>query len=65
MIKPFEIVSTRPDPGGTGVLFRVRRRYVSQHHDTVRTLEGYLLVPEGQDVDRATFEHLKASGWID
>jgi hypothetical protein len=64
MIKPFEIMSTRPEPEGTGVFFRVSKRFVFDRMETVKTLEGYLLVPRGKDIDQETFDHLKIAGWI-
>ena len=64
MIKPFEIKMTRQEPGGTGVIYSVSRREISDAVETVKTIESYVLVPSGQDVDSFVFDHLKASGWI-
>lgn len=61
----YEILQTRPEPDGTGVIYQVfRDTLIGQ---TIKSLgaKGYFLVPHGQDVDTALSEFLRASGWFD
>lgn len=64
MLKPFEIKQTRPEEGGTGVIYSVSKREVAADRETVKTIETYLLVPDGNNIDVYVFEHLRRSGWI-
>ena len=64
MIKPFDIKMTRAEPGGTGVIYSVSRREINGNRETVKTVESYVLVPDGEDIDTFVFLHLKASGWV-
>lgn len=64
MIKPFQIKLTREEPGGTGVIYSVSKREVNGNKETVKTIESYVLVPEGLDVDAYVFNFLKQSGWV-
>lgn len=63
MIKPFDIITTRAEPGGTGVIYSVSRREINGNRETVKTVESYVLVPDGEDIDAFVFAHLKAAGW--
>ena len=65
MIRPFDIKLTRDEPGGTGVIYSVGRREINGNRETVKTVESYVLVPAGQDINAFVFAHLKASGWIE
>lgn len=65
MIKPFEILSTRPEPDGTGVMYRVSKTSMEDGAQVTKTIESYMLVPAGCDLDREVFSHLKASGWLE
>ena len=65
MIKPFTIVSQEPRDGGTGVKFRVNRRFMASGGQRTEELESYCLVPSGNDVDAYVYEYLKNSGWVD
>lgn len=65
MIRPFEIVQTRQEPDGTGVIFRVQKRTVEGDVTRTKSLQGYVLVPDGQDIEQATYRYLKESGWVE
>lgn len=64
MIKQFEILQTRPEPEGTGVIYQASRRLMKGNTETTRTIKGYLLVLAGRDVDREVYEYLKKQGWV-
>lgn len=66
MIKPFTIQSTRVEPDGTlGVLYKVQlREQVSPTIVRTKTLEAYVNLPKGEDVEVALFNYLNDAGWI-
>lgn len=65
MIKPFDIVSTRQEPDGTGVLYRVAKRTVESGVDKTMIMEGYLLLPPGENVDAGVYARLKYMGFVE
>lgn len=65
MIKPFVILDTRPEEGGTGVMYEVSSRDYADNKEITKTLRGYLLVLDGEDIDATVYEYLKACGWIE
>lgn len=64
MIKPFEIKLTRKEEGGTGVIYNVSKREIVGNVETVKSVESYVFVPDGEDIDAYLFDFLKQSGWI-
>ena len=66
MIKPFTILSTRTEGDGTlGVFYRVQyREKVSPTVTRTKTLESYMSIPPGSDVDAYVFQQLNQAGWI-
>ncbi len=66
MIKPFKIIQTRKEEdGGTGVIFEVSKVVgKAANTSTMTTMQTYMLVPEGQDVDAYLFEKLSKAGWF-
>lgn len=66
MIKPFTIINTRAEPDGTlGVFYRAQcREQVSPTIMRTKTVEGYMNMPKGEDVDAFVFAQLKKGGWI-
>jgi hypothetical protein len=67
MIKPFTILGTRVEADGTlGVLYSVQKReVVSPTVMRTKTLESYLSMPAGEDVDAFVYQHLKEAGWVE
>ncbi len=66
MIKPFKIIHTRKEEdGGTGVIFEVSKVVgTGANTSTLETMQTYMLVPDGQDVDAYLFEQLSKAGWF-
>lgn len=66
IIKPFKIMNTREEPGGsTGVFFEAEKVEIPEPLKRRRLgVQSYISVPAGMDVDQAVFEHLQNSGWL-
>jgi len=66
MIKPFKIIHTRKEPdGGTGVIFEVSRTDAkAANTSSTLTMQTYMLVPDGEDIDAFLFEKLSKAGWF-
>jgi hypothetical protein len=66
MIKPFKILSTRQEPdGGTGVTFEVSKtKYLTKKITQTSTLNTYISIPAGEDIDMYLFKDLQQSGWL-
>lgn len=66
IVKPFKIIDTRiEDDGETGVLYRVQKsKFVSSGRVELVTMEGYMSVPAGEDIEQFLFEQLSKAGWF-
>lgn len=66
IIKPFVILETRPEPGGsTGVTFKAEKVEMPEPLKRRRLgVKAYISVPAGKDLDEAVFEHLQNSEWL-
>lgn len=66
MIKPFEIIGTRPVEGlGTGVTYKVwRTEFSKPGHSQTLECETFIIVPDGENIEEYLFEVLSKSGWI-
>lgn len=64
MIKPFDIIKTREDPEGIGVFYRVTKRYIEGTNTITSKVEGYMLIPRGEDIEAGTYSRLKQAGLI-
>lgn len=66
IIKPFQILRTREEPGGTtGVFFQAEKVEIPEPLKRRRLgVQAYISVPVGMDVDTAVFQHLQNSGWL-
>jgi len=61
----FEFISSRVEEGGTGIIFRVRRvTNNSENRHGIETMQSYVFVPDGQDINEVTYIYLKDAGWI-
>lgn len=67
MIKPFKILDTREERDGSlGVFYSVsHRELASPNVMRTKTMNGYLTMPPGEDIDAFVFEYLKKSGWVE
>lgn len=66
IIKPFEILETRDEPGGSiGVTFKAEKVEITEALRRRRLgVKAYISVPAGKDVDEAVFEYLQHSEWL-
>lgn len=64
-IKPFEILSTKAEPDGTGVTYRVSKKSVQGLRVQTDSMESYVLVPANEDIDAYVYNYLLESGWIE
>ena len=66
VLKPFKILSTRLEPGGsTGVEFEAEKVEITEPRKRNRMgVRTYISVPAGEDVDLAVFNYLQESGWL-
>lgn len=61
----FQIVQTRPEQGGTGVIYYVEK--LQEDTETKKCIvgtRGYLFVPDGQNVEATVEGFLRSSGWL-
>lgn len=65
MIKPFEIVNTRTEPEGTGVVYRVAKRFLAPGSTKIVVMEGYLLIPNSEPLDAGIYSRLKHMGYVE
>lgn len=66
VIKPFTILSTRPEQNGsTGVFYEsMITEVVDETHRNTRGVRSYISVPAGEDIDTYVFNFLQDSGWL-
>ena len=66
MIKPFKIINTVVEPNGaTGVTFEVSKtKQISNTVQETETLNSYISVPPGTDIDKYIFDDLQKAGWF-
>ena len=66
MIKPFKILSVRPEEGGAQtVFFSVSKTESVEPNKMVKqTMETAAYVPADEDVDQYIFDMLQKGGWI-
>jgi hypothetical protein len=66
MIKPYKILQTRTEVDGTiGVIYSVSQ--TTSQSATVsdeKTMQAYMVIPEGWDIDEYLFEQLSKAGWF-
>lgn len=62
--KPFEIISTREESEGTGVSFKVSKSSFEGNRIEVESIESFVLVPKGEDVDAFLLAYLRTAGWV-
>ena len=69
MIKPFKIIETRTEPNGsTGASYSVELRIVESTEPlkvVLKSMDGYVSIPAGEDVDSYVYRHLKEGGWVE
>lgn len=65
MIKPFDIINTRAEPDGLGVVYRVAKRVQEPGVSKTVVMEGYLLIPHGETVDAGVYSRLKYMGFVE
>jgi len=66
MIKPFKIIETRTEvDGAIGVIYEVSQSAINENKAiTTKTMNGYISVPQGRNVDAYVFEQLSMAGWF-
>ena len=65
MIRPFDIITTREEPEGIGVIYRVTKRHVKGPSTVTSRVEGYLLIPRNEGIEAGTYARLKQVGLIE
>jgi hypothetical protein len=66
MIKPFKVIQTRAEADGTtGVIYEVSQvTSLTATASTEKTMQAYMSIPQGRDVDEYLFEQLSKAGWF-
>ena len=68
IVKPFKVLDVKEElDGGQGVNFEVSKtEYTDEDKTTTRTvtMNSYISVPNGEDVDTYLFNYLNAGGWV-
>ena len=66
MIKPFKIIKTRTEADGSiGVDYEVwKTTVISPQKSRIDSMQAYMTVPPGVDIDDFLFEQLSIAGWF-
>ena len=68
VVKPFKVLDVKEElDGGQGVNFEVSKiEYIDEDKTTTKTvtMNSYISVPNGEDIDTYLFNYLNTGGWV-